>query len=49
LTDEEKRQVVGMLDGDIYNLTPKTKRTVVLLRLDRALSSGEASCSELRT
>jgi hypothetical protein len=43
LTDDEKRQAVHVLDGDIYNLTPKTKRTVVLLRLDEALSSGEAS------
>ena len=31
-----------MLDGDIYNLSPKPKRTMILLRLDEALSSGEA-------
>lgn len=43
LTDAEKTAVSAVLDGNIYELTPKPKRTMVLLRLDQALSSGEAS------
>jgi hypothetical protein len=30
------------LTSDIYNISPKPKRTFILLRLDQALSSGEA-------
>ncbi|MEQ2006270.1 MAG: DUF262 domain-containing HNH endonuclease family protein [Limisphaerales bacterium] len=40
---EEKKCAADIIDGDIYNLSPKPKRTFVLLRLDAALSSGEAS------
>lgn len=43
ITAEERKKAVQVLDGDIYNLTPKMKRTMILLRLDEALSSGEAS------
>jgi hypothetical protein len=43
LTASEKEAVVTVLNGNIYELTPKPKRTMVLLRLDQALSSGEAS------
>jgi hypothetical protein len=43
LTQQEREETVRVLDGDIYNLTPKKKRTMILLRLDEALSSGEAS------
>jgi hypothetical protein len=32
-----------VIRGDVYNLSPPSKRTFVLLRLDAALSSGEAS------
>jgi len=42
LTDEEKRRAVEILDGEIYTMSPKPKRSVILLRLDEALSSGEA-------
>lgn len=43
LTNEEKALSVNILSGDIYNLSPKIKRTMILLRLDELLSSGEAS------
>ena len=43
LSAEEMEQTRSVLDGEIYHLTPKKKRTMVLLRLDEALSSGEAS------
>ncbi len=43
LNADEMRQTREILDGEIYQLTPKKKRTMVLLRLDEALSSGEAS------
>ena len=43
LTQEEIAQSIDVLDGDIYNLTPKKKRTMILLRLDQLLSSGEAT------
>jgi hypothetical protein len=43
LSPQEKKEIVGVIDGNIYELTPKSKRTMVLLRLDGALSSGEAS------
>jgi hypothetical protein len=39
---KEKADARAVLTGDIYNLSPKPKRTFVLLRLDQALSSGEA-------
>jgi hypothetical protein len=43
LTQDEMTQSISVLDGDIYNLSPKKKRTMILLRLDQSLSSGEAS------
>lgn len=39
----EKKGAVDSIGGDVYNLSPPPKRTFVLLRLDAALSSGEAS------
>jgi hypothetical protein len=39
---EEKVAARAVLSGNIYTLSPKAKRTFVLLRLDHALSSGEA-------
>lgn len=41
-SEKEKADARSVLSGDIYNLSPKPKRTFVLLRLDQALSSGEA-------
>ena len=41
-SEKEKAGARAVLSGDIYNLSPKPKRTFVLLRLDQALSSGEA-------
>lgn len=43
LSSQEKTETLSVLEGDIYHLTPKKKRTMVLLRLDSALSSGEAT------
>jgi uncharacterized protein with ParB-like and HNH nuclease domain len=43
ITEKEINQTIGVLDGDIYNLSSKKKRTMILLRLDEVLSSGEAS------
>jgi hypothetical protein len=43
MTQEEISDSITVLDGDIYNLSPKKKRTMILLRLDELLSSGEAS------
>jgi hypothetical protein len=43
LTTDEMQRALEVLNGDIYNLSPKQKRTAILLRLDEALSSGEAS------
>ena len=43
LSAAEMQDAVRVLDGDIYNLSPKPKRTMILLRLDEALSSGEAN------
>lgn len=43
LSAEEKGQVIEVLNGNIYELSPKPKRTAVLLRLDELLASGEAS------
>lgn len=43
LSTEEKAQVVEVLNGNIYELSPKPKRTAVLLRLDEVLASGEAT------
>jgi hypothetical protein len=40
---EEKKGAVDVISGDVYNLSPAPKRTFVLLRLDAALSSGEAT------
>jgi hypothetical protein len=42
-TTEEKEKSVEVICGDIYSLSPPPKRTFVLLRLDAALSSGEAN------
>lgn len=42
LTAMEQKKAIDALDGEIYTMSPKHKRTVVLLRLDEALSSGEA-------
>lgn len=42
LTDDEIEATIKELDGDIYNISRKSKRTMILLRLDAALSSGEA-------
>lgn len=39
----EKKIAADVVSGDVYNLSPAPKRTFVLLRLDAALSSGEAS------
>jgi len=39
----EKKNAADVIGGDVYNLSPRPKRTFVLLRLDAALSSGEAS------
>src|ERR1700721_2364332 len=40
---EEKKSATDAIIGDVYNLSPAAKRTFVLLRLDAALSSGEAT------
>lgn len=40
---EEKTKALDAISGDVYNLSPASKRTFVLLRLDAALSSGEAN------
>jgi hypothetical protein len=40
---EEKKSATDAIIGDVYNLSPAPKRTFVLLRLDAALSSGEAT------
>lgn len=42
VTAEQKTAARAVLAGDIYLLSPKPKRTFLLLRLDHALSSGEA-------
>ena len=39
----EKKSAADVIGGDVYNLSPPAKRTFVLLRLDNALSSGEAT------
>jgi hypothetical protein len=39
---DEKKAAADAIAGDVYNLSPPTKRTFVLLRLDAVLSSGEA-------
>lgn len=49
LTAKEIKNAVEVLSGDIYNLSPKPKRTMILLRLDELLGSGEASYEESRT
>ena len=43
LTWPEQSNAEDALDGDIYNISRKSKRTMILLRLDELLSSGEAS------
>ncbi len=43
LSAEEKANVLRLLAGNIYEMTPKPKRTMILLRLDDLLSSHEAS------
>ena len=43
LSDLEIELVIGALDGNIYEISPKPKRTMLLLRLDEELSSGEAT------
>jgi hypothetical protein len=42
LSEPEKSQTIAVLSGDIYTISSKPKRTYILLRLDQALSSGEA-------
>lgn len=42
LDDAEKSEAVTVLDGEIYTMSRKSKRTMILLRLDELLSSGEA-------
>ena len=42
LTEEEKREFLSELDGDIYHMTPR-RRNYLLLRLDAFLSDGLAS------
>jgi hypothetical protein len=42
LSAQEKAAVSTALDGNIYEISPKAKRTMILLRLDEALQSGEA-------
>jgi len=42
---EERVDAEIALDGDIYNISRKSKRSMILLRLDELLSSGEASYS----
>lgn len=42
-TVAEKASAADVINGDVYNLSPASKRTFVLLRLDAALSSGEAA------
>ncbi|MFT3992256.1 MAG: DUF262 domain-containing protein [Luteolibacter sp.] len=44
LSDTERTEALELLDGEIYTISPK-KRTMILLRLDGELSSGEASYS----
>lgn len=39
----EKQIAIDAISGDVYNLSPAPKRTFILLRLDAALSSGEAN------
>ena len=43
LTEDEQKRIIEVLDGTIYELSPKPKRTAILLRLDESLTSGEAS------
>jgi hypothetical protein len=43
LTPEEKDNSLTVLNGNIYEISPKPKRTMILLRLDELLSSGEAT------
>jgi hypothetical protein len=40
---DEKQCATDAISGDVYNMSPAQKRTFVLLRLDAALSSGEAT------
>ena len=43
LSADEKKEATEVLDGNIYELNPKPKRTMILLRLDQELRSAEAS------
>ncbi len=43
LSGEEQDDVVRVLDGNIYQVSPAAKRLPIMLRLDEALSSGEAN------
>jgi hypothetical protein len=46
LSNGEKEEALRVIGGDIYNLSPKPKRTMILLRLDGLLGSGEAIYQE---
>jgi len=43
LSQEEIKTCKSVLSGDIFNLSPKPKRSAILLRLDESFSSGEAT------
>ena len=45
LSDAERAAALAVLDGEIYTISRKSKRTMILLRLDGELSSGEATYS----
>jgi uncharacterized DUF497 family protein len=42
LDDDERAKALSVLDGEIYTISRKSKRTMILLRLDELISSGEA-------
>lgn len=42
LDDSERSGAITLLDGEIYTMSRKSKRTMILLRLDELCSSGEA-------
>jgi len=42
-SQQEMDDAIEVLGGDIYHLSPKPKRTMILLRLDELLGSGEAN------
>ncbi len=43
LSSEEQAYVISVLDGNLYHISPAAKRLPILLRLDEAISSGEAN------